>query len=252
MLKKRVIPTLLLKEGGLVKTTKFKNPKYIGDPINAIKIFNEKEVDELIVIDIDASKNSAEPDYKLIEQFSSECFMPLCYGGGIKNVQQAKKIFSLGVEKISIQDAFYDDIKFLKSLVEQFGSQSIVASIDVKRTWTGKHKLYSARYGSFLRIDLMQFLIKIIDLGVGEILINSVDRDGTQSGIERDLIGKISRISKVPIISAGGVASLEDIKLVSEAGASGISVGAFFVFKGPHRAVLISYPSYSDLAKLFK
>ena len=251
MLKHRVIPTLLLKNGGLVKTLKFKTPKYVGDPINAIRIFNEKEVDELIVLDIEASRLNKEPNYTLIEQFASECFMPLSYGGGIKTIEQAKRLFSLGIEKISIQNEAYINIDFINELASKFGNQSIVISIDIKKNWRGKYFLYSSKTKKIIKIEWSNFLKSIVKAGAGEVVINSVDRDGTLSGMEIELIQKVCNAVDVPIIASGGVSSLEDIKSAVDVGASAVAAGAFFVFTGPHNAVLITYPNYTDLERLF-
>lgn len=251
MLRNRVIPTLLIQEEGLVKTFKFNTPKYVGDPLNAIKIFNDKEVDELIVLDIDASQLNRGPNYGLIEQFASECFMPLCYGGGIRTLEQAKKLFSLGIEKISIQSEAYTSLGFIKKLSDIFGSQSIVVMLDIKKNWMGSYKLYSSRSHKILDKDWLEFLQSVVEMGAGEVVINSVDRDGTLSGIDLDLIKMASEIVNIPIIASGGVGSLNDIKLAVDNGASAVAVGAYFVFKGPRQAVLITYPKYSDLETLF-
>jgi imidazole glycerol-phosphate synthase subunit HisF len=251
LLKNRVIPTLLIQEEGLVKTFKFNTPKYVGDPLNAIKIFNDKEVDELIVLDIDASQLNRGPNYGLIEQFASECFMPLCYGGGIRTLEQAKKLFSLGIEKISIQSEAYTSLGFIKKLSDIFGSQSIVVMLDIKKNWMGSYKLYSSRSHKILDKDWLEFLQSVVEMGAGEVVINSVDRDGTLSGIDLDLIKMASEIVNIPIIASGGVGSLNDIKLAVDNGASAVAVGAYFVFKGPRQAVLITYPKYSDLETLF-
>jgi imidazole glycerol-phosphate synthase subunit HisF len=250
LLKYRLIPTLLLKDGGLVKTKQFKDPKYVGDPINAIKIFNEKEVDELVVFDIEASRLNKEPDYRLIEQFAGECFMPLCYGGGINSVEQAKKIFSLGVEKISIQTSSFNDENIIKDLSNQFGNQSIVVAIDIKKDWRGNYKLYSSRSKKNMNQFWIDYLKAVVNNGAGEVIINSVDRDGTLSGMELDLISKASQAVNVPIIASGGASSLKDIKLAIQNGASAVAAGAYFVFTGPHRAVLITYPKYSELESI--
>lgn len=252
MLKNRVIPCLLLRHGGLVKTIKFKKPKYVGDPINAIRIFNDKEVDELMVLDIGASKEKCEPNYKLIKQFASECFMPLTYGGGIKTVEQARKIFALGVEKICLQTSVLNDFSFITQLAEQFGSQSILVSIDIKRNWLGKPLLYSAANGKTLSLDWQHFLQEAVKAGAGEVVLNSVDCDGTMQGMDIELIQKASKAMQVPLIAVGGVGSLLDIKSGIQAGASAIAVGAFFVFHGPHRAVLITYPKYQELEELLQ
>jgi cyclase len=252
MLKNRVIPCLLLKNTGLVKTLKFKDPKYVGDPINAIRIFNDKEVDELMVLDISASKERKEPNYSLIEQFASECFMPLCYGGGINTLEQAKTIFSLGVEKVCLQTAVINDFSIVSKLAEMYGNQSILVSIDVKKNILGQYKIYSSSTGKVIETDWKKYLIKAINSGAGEIVINAVDKDGTMAGMDLKLIEEACNIASVPIIAVGGAGSLLDIKKAVNAGASAVSAGAFFVFHGPHRAVLITYPNYSELEELFK
>ena len=251
MLIPRLIPVLLLKNEGLVKTNKFLNPKYVGDPINAVKIFNEKEVDEIIIIDINATKDKTGPNFDLIKQITSECFMPLCYGGGIKSIDQASKIFSLGVEKICIQNAAYNDIKFINELSKKFGSQSVVVCIDLKKNWFGKLGLFSSIKKRNIDFDWKNFIKRTIDSGAGEIMINFVDRDGTLSGMDYDTIHEVSTISNVPIIASGGLSSLNDMKSAIKAGASAVSGGAFFVFSGPHKAVLITYPSYNEIKQLF-
>ena len=250
MLKNRVIPSLLLSNGGLYKTKKFGEPVYIGDPINAIKIFNEKEVDELIVTDISASKSNTEPDFELIEKFAGECFIPLTYGGGIKTIEQAGRLFSLGIEKITIQSAIMSDFNFIKSLVECFGSSSIVASVDLKRNWLNKICVYNYLTGKLLKYDWEYLIDKYSDAGVGEIFLNCVDRDGMRSGPDFDMIKKVGEYTKVPLIACGGISSLSDIKKAIEFGADAIAAGSFFVFHGPHRAVLINYPKYKDLEEV--
>ncbi len=250
MLKNRVIPSLLLKNGGLVKTTKFKDPKYVGDPINAIKIFNEKQVDELMVLDITASKEGREPNYSLIEQFAGECFMPLAYGGGIRTVDQAKRLFSRGVEKICLQRAALEDPSLVTELAERFGSQSVMVSIDIKKNWLRKPQVYSSSLEKVIDSNWLDVLHQCIEAGAGEVLLNAVDKDGTLSGPDLDLIQKASKAVQVPLIAVGGISSLEDIKAAINAGASGVAAGAFFVYYGPHRAVLITYPKYEELEKL--
>jgi len=252
MLKHRLIPALLLRNSGLVKTTKFKEPRYIGDPINAIRIFNEKEVDELMVLDITASKEHREPNYALIEQFAGECFMPLCYGGGIRTVHQARQLFALGVEKVCIQSAALENVSFISELADQFGSQSIMVSVDIKKNWLGKLKFYQASSAKFLEGSWLDHLSAFVAAGAGEVLLNSVDKDGTLGGPDLQIIKKASDHVSVPLIAVGGVSSLFDIKACVDAGASAVAAGAFFVYHGPHRAVLITYPSYQDLEQLFK
>lgn len=252
MLKHRVIPCLLLRHGGLVKTLKFAKPKYVGDPINAIRIFNEKEVDELMVLDIAASKEHREPDYALIEQFAGECFMPLCYGGGIRTVEQARRLFALGVEKISLQTAALEDPSLITRIAERFGSQSVVVSVDVKQNWGGRHRLYSAATGKTLLLPWLDFLQQAVNAGAGEVVLNAVDRDGVMLGMDLDLIRKAANSVSVPLVAVGGVGSLEDIRMAVDAGASAVAAGAFFVFHGPHRAVLITYPRYHELETLLE
>lgn len=251
MLKNRVIPCLLLRNGGLVKTLKFSDPKYVGDPINAIRIFNDKEVDELMVLDITASKEKKEPNYDLIEQFASECFMPLCYGGAVQTVEQARKIFALGVEKICLQTAALENLRLVTALAKQFGNQSILVSIDVKKDWLGKIKLYSSATGKTINRPWTEFLKEAVKAGAGEIVLNAVDKDGTLQGMDVNLIQLASKSISVPLIAVGGAGSLQDIKAAVDAGASAVSAGAFFVFQGPHRAVLITYPKYKKLEQLF-
>lgn len=252
MLKHRVIPALLLTSKGLVKTQKFAKPKYIGDPINAIRIFNEKEVDELIVLDIEVTKKNQLLNYKLIEEFASECFMPLCYGGGIKNIEQAEKIFALGVEKICLQTSALLDINLISELAKKFGSQSIVISLDIKKNWLGKRRLYLASSKKFLNGSWQEWVIKVTNAGAGELLINSFDNDGMMAGMDIDLIDEASKLISIPIIAMGGVGSLNDIKDAVNNGANAVAVGSFFVFHGSHRAVLITYPKYKDLENLLE
>jgi cyclase len=252
MLKTRVIPCLLLREGGLVKTQNFANPKYVGDPINAIRIFNDKEVDELMVLDVQASKERRDPNYALIEQFAGECFMPLCYGGGIHSVDQARQLFALGVEKVCLQSAVLEDVTLISRIAERFGSQSVVVSADVKKDWRGQLRLYSASNKKILSQPWLNYLQDAVSAGAGEVLLNSVNHDGLMRGMNIDLIYEASAALSVPLIAVGGVGSLADIKMGIDAGASAVAVGSFFVFQGPHRAVLITYPSYLELETLLR
>lgn len=250
MLKQRVIPCLLLRNGGLYKTVKFANPKYVGDPINAIRIFSDKEVDELMVLDIGASKEGREPDYALIEQFAGECFMPLCYGGGVRTVEQARQLFALGVEKVCLQTAAMADMSLVTRIAERFGSQSVLVSADVKRSIFGKRQLYGAADGKTVSTPWLDYLRSAVAAGAGEVVLNAVDRDGTMQGMDLDMIREASAALPVPLVAVGGAGSLADIKAAIEAGASAVSAGAFFVFHGPHRAVLITYPRYQELEAL--
>lgn len=251
MLLPRVIPCLLLQDGGLVKTVRFKSAKYVGDPINAIKIFNDKRVDELIVLDIAASRERREPNYTLIEEIASECFMPLCYGGAVTTLAQAKKIVNLGVEKIAVNHAAIARPEVVRELAAQLGSQSVVACIDVKKSWSGRYRVYDSAKGKLTDMAPLDHAARLVALGAGEVLINSVDRDGTQQGYDNDLIRPLTRGLRVPVIACGGAWTTEHIRtVVKDAGASAAAAGSMFVFQGPHRAVLISYPPYADLVRL--
>ena len=250
MLSNRVIPVLLLKNNGLVKTCRFKNPKYVGDPINAIKIFNKKEVDELVVLDIEASKKNHEPNYKLIEKIAGECFMPLAYGGGIKSLMQAKKIFSLGVEKICLQSSVIYDTSLIKEISEVYGSQSIIISVDVKRDVFGRPRIYNSSVNKKLKIKLFKKLVEFEKAGAGEILLHAIHREGTFLGPDLELISQTSKYIKIPLIALGGISKMTEIKEAVDAGADAVAAGSFFVFYGPHKAVLISYPKYEDLENL--
>ena len=252
MLKTRVIPVLLLHNKGLVKTVKFKSPKYIGDPINVIKIFNEKEVDELIFLDIDASKEKRGPNFKIIEDFASECFMPVCYGGGITNIEQVKKLFAIGIEKVSLNISVLTNENLIKEAVEIFGSQSIVVTIDIKKSLFGMYQVYNHSNKTTLKKPYLEYIKSIEVSGAGEILINNVDLEGTQKGYDTSLMESIVRSVSIPIIACGGVGALSDFKKVKdEAKVSAVAAGSFFVLQGKHNAVLITYPKYEELEKLF-
>ena len=252
MLQHRVIPVLLLSDRGVVKTRKFKNPKYIGDALNTIRIFNEKEVDELIVLDITASSAKHGPDYDYIEKLASECFMPLTYGGGISSVEEAEKVFSLGIEKVSVQSAAVENLSILRQLVSKFGSQSFVFSIDIKKNWRGQYQPYSYGTGSTTADNWQKLVVEAEAAGVGEILINSVDKDGTLEGPDLTLIRQASKLVSVPLTALGGVSSLQDIKNIINADADAVAAGSFFVYHGPHKAVLITYPKHHQLKQLFE
>lgn len=251
MLKHRVIPALLLNRGGLVKTRRFADARYVGDPLNAIRIFNEKEVDELILLDIMASRESRGPDFEAIQTFATECFMPFCYGGGISTLEQADRLFALGVEKISLQTATAHNLQLISRVAEKYGSQAVVAALDIKVDWRGTHQLYWSCTGATDKNWRAQ-LARVVGAGVGEVLLNSVDRDGTMDGVDVDLIREATEAIDVPLIALGGVGSMSDIKKAVDAGASAVAAGAFFVFHGKHRAVLITYPSYSSLEALLR
>ena len=251
MLQKRVIPCLLLHKGGLYKTAKFKKPTYIGDPINAIKIFNEKEVDELMFLDIDASAENKEPNYKMIEDIASECFMPLCYGGGVKNVEQMKRIYALGVEKISISSQAVLNPNLVKEAASIFGNQSVIVTIDIKKDFLGKKKVFINNGKKNTKLNPIDFIKQAETLGAGEIVVNSVDHDGVMNGYDIELLKEIKSNTKVPIIALGGAGKLEHIKEVFEfSHVDAVACGSMFVYHGPLKVVLISYPSYQKIQEL--
>jgi imidazole glycerol-phosphate synthase subunit HisF len=252
LLSHRVIPALLLSDSGLVKTQRFANAKYVGDPINAIRIFNEKEVDELVVLDIDATRLNREPDYALIEEFAGECFMPLGYGGGIRTVEQARRLFSLGVEKVVLQTAALENPSLVTEMASRFGSQSIVVSIDVKKDWLGRTRLWGSSSKRKLKADWLAVIKELESAGAGELLLNSVDRDGVQNGYDLDVIRSAAAILDIPLVALGGAGNMAHLLEAVQAGASAVAAGSLFVLQGPHRAVLISYPGYSALDKLFR
>lgn len=224
----------------------------MGDPVNAIRIFNDKGVDELIIVDMDASREKRDPNFSLIEQFAGECFMPVCYGGGISNFEQAQRIFSLGIEKISLQSSVLNNLDLISEISAVYGNQAVVFSLDLKKNLFGNYKLFSSSNHKTLDVSWKKVAVDAVNAGAGEILINAVDRDGTLQGLDIDILGEIKPLLSVPLIFCGGLNSLENIKLAVSNGADAVAAGAFFVFNGPHRAVLISYPKYNDLISLFE
>ncbi|MEO3865722.1 AglZ/HisF2 family acetamidino modification protein [Rheinheimera fenheensis] len=248
MLQPRIIPVLLVHEKGLVKTVKFKDPKYVGDPLNAVKIFNEKEADELMVIDIDASVHGREPDYKLIENLATECRMPLCYGGGIKTSEQAQRILGLGVEKVAFSSVIFERPELITELAERVGRQSVVVVLDVKKRLFGsKYDCYTHNGKVNRKACAFEFAEKVQKLGAGELVINSIDNDGMMKGYDLELINKIKSLVSIPVTAIGGAGTLKDIKnLVKAHPIIGAAAGSMFVFKGKYRAVLINYPNRSD------
>jgi cyclase len=251
MLRTRIIPILLLSDKGLVKTVKFKNGKYIGDPINAVKIFNDKEVDELVLFDIEASKYNRKPDFKAIKNIATEAFMPLAYGGGINELDDIKKLFSIGVEKIVINSAALQNINLISQAAEIYGDQSIVVCIDVFKNIWGKYQIFSHSKKKILYDDVFKYAKLVANSGAGEIIINSVDLDGTQLGYDLKIIHDISKIIDIPLVACGGAGNLNDFKMGFNAGASALAAGSIFVFHGPHKAVLINFPTQLQLKKLF-
>jgi cyclase len=253
MLRSRIVPCLLVHNKGLVKTTQFKNAKYVGDPINAVKIFNEKEVDELIVLDIDATSDSRAPNIEMIKNLADECRMPLCYGGGITTVEQAKKIISLGVEKVAISSAALSNIELCREIGTAIGNQSVVVVIDVKKKKLFRdYDIYTHNGTKKSKWKLSNFIGKLDEIGIGEIVINSIDNDGTMKGYDVDLIESIRKKCSMPITVLGGAGSLDDIKkIIAKFKIIGVAAGSLFVFKGKFRAVLINYPNRQERKSLY-
>ena len=251
MLRTRVIPCLLLKDNGLVKTIKFKNPSYVGDPINAVKIFNEKEVDELVFLDISASTLKKGPNFKLLSEISTECFMPLGYGGGITTLQEIEKLFNLGIEKVILNSSAFSNPTLLQQAIAIFGSQSVVVSMDVRKNWlTKKQTVYTLNGQYNTKLNPLEYAKQMESVGVGELIVNSIDQDGTMDGYDYTLIKSIADAVKIPIVALGGAGSIEDLKKAKLAGASALSAGSLFVYQKPHRAVLITYPSKEEIETL--
>ncbi|MFM1853733.1 MAG: Imidazole glycerol phosphate synthase subunit HisF [Bacteroidota bacterium] len=253
MLRPRIIPSLLLHENGLVKTVNFKAPKYVGDPINAVKIFNEKQVDELVFFDIDATVLNREPDYYLIEKLANQSRMPLCYGGGVKTVEQAQKIFSLGIEKIALSSAVVQNPNIVTQIAERVGSQSVIVVLDVKKKLFGGYEVYTHNGKKATGINPIKFAQELESLGAGELVINSIDQDGIMKGYDLNLIDKIVENISIPVTVLGGAGSLKDIEsVIKKNGVIGVAAGSLFVFRGPYKAVLINYPNQEEKNNLFK
>ncbi len=252
MLRTRVMPCLLLKGGRLVKTVNFKNERYVGDPINAVRIFNQKEVDELVLFDIDCSKNNVDINFSLLEQIASECFMPLCYGGGVRSLDDIKKLFSMGIEKVSVSSLLFENPEVVKQAVEVYGSQSIIATIDVKPSWfRKKYRVYTHSAKRLVNYTPVEASKYACDLGVGEIIVNAIHRDGTWQGFDQDLILQITSCVNIPVVAAGGAGCLEDIKnVVHNSHASAVALGSMAVFQAKDMGVLIKFPKISELSKI--
>ena len=246
MLRPRIIPCLLVHKGGLVKTVGFDKPKYVGDPLNAVRIFNEKEVDELMVLDIDATAQKREPDYALIRNLAAECRMPLAYGGGVHTVEQFERLISLGVEKVAVSAAAVADTGLIAAAAARVGRQSVVAVLDVRRKGSG-YEVYTHNGSRATGMEVTAFARRMEGEGAGEIVINSIDRDGQMKGYDVELVRRVRAAVTRPLTVLGGAGSLADIEaLVRDFGIVGAAAGSLFVFKGVYRAVLINYPSRSD------
>lgn len=251
MLETRVIPCLLVNNERLVKTVRFKRPAYVGDPINAIKIYNEKEVDELIILDITATTEQRQPSLKLLSEITSECFMPLCYGGGVRNVEDMRQVFDMGVEKIAINSYAFENPKFIRQVSELFGSQSIVFSMDVKKSFFGKYCACSYGGKKVSKKDPVKFAMMMEKMGAGEIFLNCIDRDGTWEGYDIDLISAITKSVNLPVIACGGAGKIEDFgKAVRDGGAAAVAAGSMVVYQGKDLGVLINFPSRKELKRV--
>jgi cyclase len=246
----RIIPCLLLRGHGLVKTRKFKDPVYVGDPVNAVRIFSEKEVDELVILDIDASLKGHEPNYQLIAEIAGECFMPVAYGGGIQSLSQVRKLIRCGIEKVVINSAAVVSTDVIREVADEFGSQAVVGAIDVRRTMMGGYRVFakSATLETWLKPE--DHANALCRAGVGEIFLNSVDCDGEMQGYDLALIRRVSSCVNVPVVACGGAGTLDHMRqAIKEGGASAVAAGSMFIFHGKHRAVLINYPTREDIIK---
>lgn len=254
MLRPRIIPCLLVHDGGLVKTVRFASPKYVGDPINAVKIFNEKESDELVVLDIDATVRGVDPNLKVIGRLAAECRMPLCYGGGVRSVSQAKDIIGLGVEKVALSAAAVQDPSLLSRIADEVGRQSVVAVLDVKRSSrSGGYGVWTHNGSRDTGRNLLDLAVELERAGAGELLVNSIDRDGTMEGYDLDLAETVRNALGIPITILGGAGSLAHLgQLIRRCGVLGVAAGSLFVFKGPYKAVLINYPGAVQKEDLFR
>lgn len=245
----RVIPVLTLDNEKLVKTVKFKKPNYIGDPINAVKLFNDKEVDEIVILDISATKEKRAPNYNRIEEIASEAFMPLAYGGGINSFDQIKELFKLGIEKVIINSAIENNIDLIKQTAERYGSQSVIAAIDVKKPVLGKLSAYKNSGSTKIKNKLLNYILEIEKAGAGEIFLTAIDRDGTYTDYDYDLIKLISSNCNIPVVSCGGANSLDSFLNAVKSGASAVAAGSLFVYSSASKGVLINYPDQETLIK---
>lgn len=239
----RIIPVLLLQNGGLYKTVKFQKPAYIGEPINTVKIFNEKQADELILLDFTASKEKRQIDFKKINQIAGEAFMPMAYGGGIQSFEDAQKVFDAGFEKIVLNSIMFSDANVIEKVASVYGAQAVIGAVDVKKTLFGKYKVYSHSGTINTGYDPQLWIKKLEQLGVGEIMLNSIDKDGTWEGYDAALINTISHSIKIPLIACGGASGMDDFKKAIDAGASAVAAGSVFVYQKKGMGVLISFPS---------
>ncbi|MDX1440400.1 MAG: AglZ/HisF2 family acetamidino modification protein [Rubricoccaceae bacterium] len=248
----RVIPVLLLRDGRLVKTERFRRERYLGDPVNAIRIFNEKCVDEIVLLDIGATPSGRAPDFGLIREIVSEAFVPLCYGGGVTSVEQMRMLFRAGVEKVAVNSKAVEEPGFIRCAAESFGSSSVIAAIDCGRDWRGRRCVVSRGGRKKHSVEPVAHAVRLVSEGAGEIFLNSVVRDGTMSGYDLDLVRDVSEAVDVPVVACGGAGSVDDLgRVVMNAGASGAAAGSLFVYYGRLRAVLITFPEEQTLSRMF-
>lgn len=249
----RVIPTLLIEKGGLVKSVRFKDRKYVGDPINAVRIFNDKEVDELVLLDISATAEKRPPQIGQILEIASEAFMPMAYGGGISTLEQIQQLIAGGIEKVVLNTSAYTSPDLITKAATYVGSQSVVVSMDVKKTIWGKYRVFIKNGSRNTNLDPVTYAKIAEAAGAGELILMAIEKDGTFSGYDLELIHQVSHAVSIPVVAIGGSATVEDFAAAVKAGASAVSAGSQFVFQRPHRAVLISYPSQNELKeKLFQ
>ena len=240
MLTTRIIPILLIREQSLVKTYRFSKHKYIGDPVNTVRIFNELMVDELCLLDI-TRNNENKPNFTLLSKLADECFMPLSYGGGIQTMHQAKSIFEIGFEKIIVNSACYSEPNLISKLSEKYGEQAVIVSIDVKKNIFGNYFVYSNNGNKRQAISPEHAAVYFEECGAGEIILTNIDREGTYSGYDTEIINKVSAAVSVPVIANGGVGKLEHFKDGKRAGASALGAGSYFMFQKKDMGVLIKY-----------
>lgn len=251
MIRKRIIPVLLLKNNGLYKGVGYNKYVYIGDPINAVKIFNDMEVDELIFLDIEASKKNKLISQEFVEKLSEECFMPFSVGGGIKSLEDAKKLISAGAEKVVLNNWAVNRPEIITEISNSFGSQSIVVGVDTKKNWLGKQKVYSLSGKKLTDLNLEKWVMEIEKRGAGEILINSIEMDGKMNGYNFELINRVSKSVNIPIIAGCGAGGVSDFKKAFEIGADACAAGSMFVFHGARKGVLINYPSKEEIENIY-
>lgn len=250
MFRSRVIPCLLLKNHGLYKTIRYKDPRYIGDPINTLRLLNDKEVDEIVILDIAASIDNTAPNIDYLKRVVSECFMPICYGGGISTLQEIETLYKIGIEKVSFNSALANNSELIKEAVKNFGSQSIVASIDFKTGLLGKKSVYIKAGTERLKYSPIEYAKRAEDMGVGEVILTSIDHEGLMKGYDLETIETISSAVSIPVIANGGAGELSDFAKAINVGASAAAAGSLFVYYGSRKAVLVNYPTQEELKKI--